>query len=245
MTVQTRTRRTAFYRAVMLAIRVWSLLLWPARVEGHEHVPDHGGALIIANHGSLLDIPAVAQAAGPRHAAFVARRSLTTSRFMDRLLEGTEAILVEPGTSDRAALRQIVDDLKAGNLVVIFPEGTRCVDGRLQAFKGGAVMSARMAGVPIIPCGVEGAYDAWPRHRRWPRRKRIHVRFSGPVDPSGADLLPYLENTVAELARIERAGGQAPVGAPPGEQPISSPAVDSGSSVVKPDHPEARELLED
>jgi 1-acyl-sn-glycerol-3-phosphate acyltransferase len=240
MTVQTRTRRTVFYRVVMLVIRIWSLLLWPARVEGHEHVPDHGGALIVANHGSLLDIPAVAQAAGPRHTAFVARRSLTRSRFMDRLLEGTEAILVEPGTSDRAALRQIVDELKAGNLVVIFPEGTRCLDGRLQAFKGGAVLSARMAGVPIIPCGVEGAYDAWPRHRRWPRRRRIHVRFRGPVDPVGPDLHSRLETTVAELARIERAGDQVS-----GGQSLSSPAGDSASSATTAVHPEVRELLED
>ncbi len=75
---------------------------------------------------------------------------------MDRILEGTDAILIEPGSSDRAALRQIVNELKAGNQVVIFPEGTRSKDGRLQAFKGGAVLSAKIAGVPIIPCGVEG-----------------------------------------------------------------------------------------
>ena len=194
-----------FYRAVMFGIRIWSLLLWPARVEGHEHLPDHGAALIVANHGSLLDIPAVAQAAGPRHAAFVARRSLTEGRFMDRILEGTDAILIEPGSSDRAALRQIVNELKAGNQVVIFPEGTRSKDGRLQAFKGGAVLSAKIAGVPIIPCGVEGAFAAWPKHRRWPRRRTIHVRFAGPVDPGSEDILEQLEQTVAQLARIERA----------------------------------------
>lgn len=181
--------------------------MWPVRVEGHENIPVHGAALIVVNHGSILDIPAVAQSAGPRHTAFVARRSLSDNRMMDFILEGTDAILLDPGTSDRAALRKIVAELKAGNLVVIFPEGTRCRDGRLQAFKGGAVLSAKMAGVPIIPCGVEGAYDAWPRHRRWPRRRTLHVRFSAPVDSSGAGLLERLESTVAELARIERAGG--------------------------------------
>jgi 1-acyl-sn-glycerol-3-phosphate acyltransferase len=72
-------------------------------------------------------------------------------------------------------------------MVAIYPEGTRTRDGSLQEFKGGALLAARMAGVPIVPCGIRGAYDAWPRGRTIPLPKKIGVRFGAPIDSSLAD----------------------------------------------------------
>ena len=195
---------TRGYRRIMAILRAWSVLLWPLRVEGAEHLPDVGGGLIVANHSSVYDITGIALAALPRHASFVARRSLSDIRFLERVLETSEAILIEPGASDRAALRLMVERLRAGRLVAIFPEGTRSPDGTLHPFKGGALLAARMAGVPLIPCGVEGAYEAWPRHRRWPRRGPVTVRFGPPLEPDREDLGEALEASVASLARIER-----------------------------------------
>lgn len=198
-------RLTPGYRRIMGILRAWSALLWPLRVEGSEHLPDVGGGLIVANHSSVYDITGIALGALPRHASFVARRSLSDSRFLERVLETSEAILIEPGASDRAALRLMVERLRAGRLVAIFPEGTRSRDGALHPFKGGALLAARMAGVPLIPCGVQGAYEAWPRHRRWPRRGPVLVRFGAPLEPDREDLAEALEATVASLAGIERA----------------------------------------
>ncbi|MDA0948791.1 MAG: lysophospholipid acyltransferase family protein [Planctomycetota bacterium] len=200
-----RERLTPGYRWIMAILRAWSLLLWPLRVEGREHLPEVGGALLVANHSSVLDITGMALASLPRHASFVARRSLSDSRFLERVLDTSEAILIEPGASDRAALRQIVERLREGRLVAIFPEGTRSPDGALHPFKGGALLAARMAGVPLIPCGVSGAWEAWPRHRRWPRRGPVLVRFGAPLEPDLEDLGEVLEHQVSQLAGIERA----------------------------------------
>jgi len=200
-----RERLTPGYRWIMTILRAWSLLLWPLRVEGREHLPEVGGALLVANHSSVLDITGMALASLPRHASFVARRSLSDSRFLERVLDTSEAILIEPGASDRAALRQIVERLREGRLVAIFPEGTRSPDGALHPFKGGALLAARMAGVPLIPCGVSGAWEAWPRHRRWPRRGPVLVRFGAPLEPDLEDLGEVLEHQVSQLAGIERA----------------------------------------
>lgn len=169
------------------------------RSEGTEHLPKTGGFLIVSNHQSFLDIPVLAAAARPRHVAFVARASLARSRFLDWLMRESGCVLIEPNTPDRAALEGMIAHLRGGDCVAVFPEGTRTPDGGLGVFRAGAVVAARRAVVPIVPAGIRGAFEAWPRSQRIPRRAPITVRFAAPIPPGTEDPIGEARAVIAGM----------------------------------------------
>ncbi len=192
------TRRTLVYWICHLSTLVYAKLWHRLRVEGLEHLPRTGGAVVASNHQSHLDI-LVYGGCIPRHVAFVARDTLADQRWLGFVMRQCGAVLVRRGMSDRKALRAMVDHLEAGDLVAIFPEGTRTRDGKLQEFKGGALLAARMARVPIVPVGIHGAFEAFPRGRVFPRPCQITVRFGAPIDSSLPDAQERLVAAVSEL----------------------------------------------
>jgi cytidylate kinase len=181
-----RTKPTWVYHVVRTLDRMFCRLWIRLRVEGLENIPRDHGAILAANHQSYLDI-LILGASVPRHVTFVARDTLAESRFLAFVMRGCGAILIKRGASDRAALRAMTDRLRRGDLVAIYPEGTRSRDGKLGTFKGGAVMAARLGGVPIVPIGLRGAYRAWPRGQLLPSPRKVAVRFGPPIDVSGED----------------------------------------------------------
>jgi 1-acyl-sn-glycerol-3-phosphate acyltransferase len=189
--------KTLVYRLCRTGVRLYLGLRHRMRVEGLEHIVSEGGALVVANHQSVLDIPLLA-AATPRHVSFVARKSLANSRVLGFIMRQCGAVLIERGVGDRGALREMIEHLERGDLVAIFPEGTRTLDGRVGEFKGGALHAARKAGVPIIPASIRGSHGIWPRTRRWPGQGRISVRFSQPLAAGGPEALERVRAAVAQ-----------------------------------------------
>lgn len=171
------THKTLVYRICRRGMLIYLTLRNRMVVEGREHIPAEGGALIVANHQSVLDIPLLA-ASTQRHIAFVARKSLADSKLLGFIMRQCGAVLIERGAGDRAAMREMVEHLKRGDLVAIFPEGTRTHDGSVGEFKGGALLAARKAGVPILPASIRGSYDIWPRKQRLPGGGQIGLRYS-------------------------------------------------------------------
>jgi 1-acyl-sn-glycerol-3-phosphate acyltransferase len=108
------------------------------------------------------------------------------------------SILVRRGESDRAALESMIEHLRKGDCVSVFPEGTRTSDGRLGEFRRGALLAARRAGCPILPLAICGAFEAWPRGRSLPRPLRITARFGRPIAPS-EEALAEARATIAGL----------------------------------------------
>ena len=192
-------------RSLMVAyLRLWHRLRW----EGNEHLPKSGGFLIVSNHQSFLDIPVLAVAARPRHVAFVARATLARSRFLDWLMRESGCVLIRPNTPDRAALEGMIAHLAGGDIVAVFPEGTRTSDGALGVFRAGAAVAARRAGVPIVPAAIRGAFEAWPRDRKLPRRARITVRFAAPIPPGTEDAIERAKDVIAGMVGDGRAAGR-------------------------------------
>jgi len=191
------------YRLIRLSVLSYLKLFNRLGWTGREHVPPSGGLLVVSNHNSFLDIPAIA-AALPRHGSFVARQSLARSRFLGWVLRVTGAVLLKRGAADRAALREMGDHLEAEDAVVIFPEGTRSQDGKLGEFRGGALFIAKRAGVPVLPVGIEGSFEAWPRHAKRPGRGRIRVHFGPPIDPRAEGAEELLR---AEIIRLSTGEG--------------------------------------
>ncbi len=168
------------------------------RVRGRENVPKTGAAVIASNHQSMIDIPIIA-AANERHVCFVARESLADTRWLANLMRECGAVLIERGATDRKALRDMGTHLELGDLLAVFPEGTRSKDGSLLEFKRGAVLSAKRAGVPLIPTGITGAMEAMPRGKTLPRPRRVGIEFGKPIDPNLPDAQERLVAAVQQL----------------------------------------------
>lgn len=180
-------------RLCWLELRIWHRL----RVRGREHLPEGGPFLLVANHQSFLDIPIVAAALMDRHVCFVARESLANFRPLGWLMRRSGAILIRRGSSDRAALTEMVEHLRAGDLVCVYPEGTRSPDGSLREFLPGALFAAKRARVPIVPVAIQGAHRALPRGGVFPRPARITLRFGPPVDGARKDAMDAARTWIA------------------------------------------------
>lgn len=154
--------------------------LGPLRVSGLEHVPEQGGALLFANHLSLLD-PIAVQVACRRRVRALTKSTEFRKPSMARLLTAVGAVPVRRFQPDPQAVRMVLRLLERGEIVAIYPEGERSWDGALQPFRRGTLRLAAAAGVPVIPVGVEGSYERWPRWSSRPRRGPIHVRFGEPL----------------------------------------------------------------
>jgi 1-acyl-sn-glycerol-3-phosphate acyltransferase len=150
---------------------------------GDEHVPREGPVLICANHQSFLD-PVLIGMASPRRLHYLARESLFKFAPFRWLIQCYNAIPIQREGLGIGGLKETLKRLKSGEAVLIFPEGTRTQDGQVQSLKPGFCSVARRAEVTLVPAGIDGAFDAWPRNRRFPMFSRITVQFGRPFRPS-------------------------------------------------------------
>lgn len=170
------------------------------RIEGSEKIPASGGCVLAANHASHLDIPIVSTITR-RHVAFVARDTLDGAKWLSFIMRECRTVLIRRSSADRRAIRAMVDHLAIGDCVAIYPEGTRTHDGKLGELKGGALLAARMAKVPIVPVGIEGGYRLLNRHMVFPRPAKLVVRIGDPIDSSLPDAQERLEAAIHALSR--------------------------------------------
>ena len=155
------------------------------RAWGVGNVPRRGGVLLVSNHQSFFD-PLLVGVPLPWGACYMARRTLFDVPGFGWCLWAVNAFPVERGGVDRRAMRTAEELLSRGGALVVFPEGTRTPDGQVKPFKAGFALIAARAGVPIVPVAISGAFEAWPRHRRLPRARRVHVAYGEPVPAPGA-----------------------------------------------------------
>jgi 1-acyl-sn-glycerol-3-phosphate acyltransferase len=185
-------------RVVARLIAVWAFGL---RVRGREHWPAAGGALVCANHQSSFDPPLVGLTC-PRRANYLARDTLFRIPLLNYVMMFFDAIPIDREGGGLSGLKETLKRLKAGELVLIFPEGTRTHDGEVAPLKPGFIALARRSRVPLVPVGIDGAFQAWPRTARFPRLARMAVVIGEPISPelvaesSDEDLLAELEQRI-------------------------------------------------
>jgi 1-acyl-sn-glycerol-3-phosphate acyltransferase len=177
------------------------------RVVGVENVPQDGGVIIAANHMSYLDIPLLGCALR-RRADFVGKSELFRNPIVGFLFRKLGGFPIKRGSVDRSALVEAERRLKAGRLVVFYPEGRRSEDGRLQRPKPGIGMVAVRAKAPIIPALIEGTGQILPK-RSW--RLRFHpvvIRFGPPLDPSQFEDIDQGKPTYTKISQAVMEGIQ-------------------------------------
>ncbi len=173
------------------------------KVSGREHVPADGPLIVACNHASHLD-PMILGAAFDRPLHFMARRTLFDTPGFGWLIRQHQAFPLEREGDSRDALRTFGERLEGGNAVVMFPEGTRTLDGALQEMKPGLGMLAVRNGAPVLPVYIWGSYLAWPRGKGFPRPHALRVSIAPPVVPSSDKSLRK-----AEQQRVTEAAGEA------------------------------------
>lgn len=163
---------------------------WRVRPAGLEHIPKDGPAIVAANHLSFLDSFFIPVCVDRRKVTYLAKadyfKSWKTSWFFRSV--GQIPVERDDRKQSRAALEVGLQVLSEGNLLGIYPEGTRSPDGRLFRGRTGVARLALRSGAPVIPCGVVGSKDVLPKSAKLPKlrgpdgRIRVQVRFGKPLD---------------------------------------------------------------
>ncbi len=192
------THVTPTYWLCRESSRLAYTLFFRPKISGREHLPAEGPVVLVSNHQSFLDIPLISFAA-TRHVSFVARQSLAKSALLRRIMKGCGAVLVQPESADRGALRDMNAHLAAGDCLGLFPEGTRSQDGSVGEFRAGALMVAKRNRAPLVPIAIRGGLQAWPRKSSFPKPARLWLRFGAPIDSSVPDALEKARDAVVEM----------------------------------------------
>jgi 1-acyl-sn-glycerol-3-phosphate acyltransferase len=189
------------YNLIKLIGRIFFRLRWLHR----ERMINHGPVILAANHQSFLD-PPFAGSASSRAIYFLARRTLLDGPFFGWLLPKLNVIPVDSESGkDRTALKALIRILRAGEGTLVFPEGQRTPDGKLQPAQPGLGLVIAKTLAPVVPIRIFGAYEAWPIHKKWPRPGRVTVVVGEPIyftekdlEPRGKDLYQQLSQRVMD-----------------------------------------------
>src|SRR3954468_2350654 len=168
----------AWYRATRILFTGIFKTLWPLRIEGGEHVPRSGAAVLVCNHLSMID-PFVVGYGADRPISFMGKRELFGVPFVGLWIRKLGAFPVDRSRRDPASLRTALTLLKNGELLGMFPEGTRSTSGEMLELRAGAARLAARTRTPIIPAAVINTDHALPKGK-FIRPARIGVRF-GPA----------------------------------------------------------------
>lgn len=166
------------YGFLWVLARAIGWLCFQYRVEGQ--VPRTGGLLIAANHASYLDIPLLGCGLN-RRAWYLGRNDLFPIPVLNGILQALGWIPVRLGRLDREAFGKAINLIRAGNVVVIFPEGGRSHDGHLREPKAGIGVIVSQTGCPVVPAYLKGTFDVLPPGASWPRLRPVTVRFGDPI----------------------------------------------------------------
>ena len=156
-------------------------------VVGTENFPAEGSFLIAANHTSHLDPPLVGSQIA-KQMRFFARKSLWDNRLIGWWLSQVETIAVERDSGDVGAIKRVLQALKEDRAIVLFPEGTRSPNGKLQKPKAGVGLMACKTGVPVVPCRVFDSFEACGKGQLIPNfGTPVSIVFGQPLAASDYD----------------------------------------------------------
>jgi 1-acyl-sn-glycerol-3-phosphate acyltransferase len=168
------------YRCGWLAFRTLYATYFRWRVYGAENVPATGGVILAANHASFLDPPLVGSGL-KRDINYLARESLFRFPLIGALLRSWNSVPVDRDGGGAKGLKIILGRLLDGAGIILFPEGTRTPDGKLQPARAGIGLVVAKSDAPVVPVRVFGTFEAYGRNVKFPRPKHIAVKYGTPM----------------------------------------------------------------
>jgi len=192
--------KTVFYYFFTMIFRL--------KIIGTEHIPAHGGVIIAANHISLWD-PPVLGAACLRSIHFMAKEELFTIPGLKWIIKKLKAFPVRRGAADRTAIRHAINLLKKGEMLGVFPEGTRSTTGELGKPEAGIAMIALKAGVPIVPACIIGTNCLFKDGHMFPQ---FIIKFGKPImikeDKNDKEIMEKISTTIMQEISFLLKGGE-------------------------------------
>ncbi len=206
------------YALLWIVVRVVARACFRYRPVGATRVPKHGGVLLAANHESYLDIPLLGCGVR-RRLYFLGRRTLFPNPIVGWICRHLGWIPIRHDRLDREGFGEAIELIRSGKAVVIYPEGSRSTDGRLQPAKPGLGVIVAKTGCPVVPVHIEGTFEALPPDTRFLRCRPVTVTFGEPLDftedlkrMDSKAAYQHIASTV--MARIAALAGTAPAHSP-------------------------------
>ena len=220
--------RTPILDVIRPAVWLGARAYFGIRFEGVHNIPASGPVIIVPNHVTYAD-PVLVSIPVRRPVYYMAWNVLFGILGLAWLIRRLRAFPVDIESADPKATRECVRLLQGGEAVMIFPEGGRSLDGRLQRFKPGAFRLACSLGVPVLPVTIVGGHEAWPPGRTLPRPGRLTVTYHPLITPPTSQDVKRAARLLAPEVR-----GVVASALPDGQRP------DSGESDVASGEPSWR-----
>ncbi len=170
-----------FYLFIRNFLLVLGKIYFRVSSVNRNFIPDKGPILIAASHRSFLDPPMVGITC-KRPVHYMARHDLFEVPVIGKAISNLNAFPVKRGAVDRGALEKTWKLLEEGEVVLIFPEGTRSKDGELQKPFAGVGMLIHKAKIPVVPCYLEGTYEHFSSKMKYPKPGKVRVIYGEPLD---------------------------------------------------------------
>ncbi len=175
-----------FFFVVGRLVYLFTLDRFHLKIRGLENLPEKGPYLLCSNHQSYID-PIVMVSTFPWR-RFRLTFALGTSEifgkgFMRRLARWLRVVVLDPDANLVPAMRAGAFGLNHGRVLILYPEGERTNDGSPRVFRKGAAILSIHTQAPIVPVAIEGFYEAWPRHKKYPKFARLQLVFGKPIQP--------------------------------------------------------------
>ncbi len=174
-----------WYRFAQHMVATFLAALGGWRTSGRHHMPATGPVLLVSNHLSFLDVFLLGISVH-RPLNYVARSTLFLPA-LGFLIRSVGGFPIQREGMGASGMKETLRRLRNGGIVTLFPEGTRSRDGQLAPLKSGIAVLVSRAGVPVVPAGIAGTYEAWPRSQLLPAFKPIRIHFGPPIFPEDLD----------------------------------------------------------
>jgi 1-acyl-sn-glycerol-3-phosphate acyltransferase len=166
------------------AVLVCRAIIWPLfgfRVHNRDRIPREGALIYVCNHQSYLDPILCGIASRDRPARPLARQELFKFLPLRLFLKSLGTLSLSGSARDKSAFRITLAELEAGRTVMLFPEGSRSFDGSIAEFKPGVGLLLKRSKATVVPIGIDGAFDAWPRTGRIRLGRRVECEVGEPI----------------------------------------------------------------
>ncbi len=186
------------YQSIKITFWLIAVIFFRFTRKGAENFPTEGGALVCGNHQSYFD-PILIGISFRDRLNFLARKTLFDKFPFGTLIGYLDAIPIDREGMSLGGLKESLKRLRRGEMLMVFPEGTRSENGEVGQFKPGFVVLARRGKAPILPVAIDGAYDAWPRDKKLPRFTKVCTVFGPQI--SAEEIRQMSDDQLVETLR--------------------------------------------